>query len=122
MAEAFRLAPELTETGEGAIRGRAGYERLGSIRSKPGRQDSPPSISFSCSDKIASWNVLGLQGGLLSEAFAPIYIDHIVIGGVETPPGTGHGEWRSTIKAEAQRSLHGRLESIASEYIKRAWD
>lgn len=114
MAEAFRLAPELTVTGEGAVRGRSGYERLGAVRSKPGRSDSPPSISFSCSDKIASWNVLGLQGALLSHTFAPVYLDHIVIGGVEDPPEVQEG-WRDTIRAEAGRALYGRLEGLSGE-------
>jgi len=41
----------------------------------------PGSMSHSCSDKIARWNVLGVQGAMLSRAFeGPLYIDTVTIG------------------------------------------
>ncbi|CAF0710605.1 unnamed protein product [Brachionus calyciflorus] len=55
------------------------YHITGVVRIKPGRGD--PTISMSCSDKIAKWLVLGIQGALLSNLIKePIYLDTIVIG------------------------------------------
>lgn len=55
-------------------------DRLGILRTKPGRADSPFASSMSCSDKICLWNILGLQGALLSEFVMPIYLTCIYIG------------------------------------------
>lgn len=63
-------------------RGRDGYSRLGVLRTKPGRADSPSTLCMSCSDKIAAWNVHGIQGALGSYVLLPLYIDAVVIGDV----------------------------------------
>ncbi|KAG9050016.1 hypothetical protein FS837_007995, partial [Tulasnella sp. UAMH 9824] len=72
-------------------RGRDDYSALGMLRTKPGRADSPPAISMSCSDKIASWTLLGLQGALLSQFMQPVYLNTLIFGEVDTGnnPTTG---------------------------------
>ncbi|KAJ3121795.1 hypothetical protein HK098_003398 [Nowakowskiella sp. JEL0407] len=61
-------------------RGRLDYDLTGSLRTKPGRLDSDPSISMSCTDKIAKWNVMGFSGRLLSLFFeTPIYLESIIV-------------------------------------------
>ena len=56
----------------------ASYHEVRVLRTKPGRGD--PTLSMSCSDKIAKWLVLGMQGSLLSNFLPqPIYPSTIVI-------------------------------------------
>ncbi|CAL1289812.1 unnamed protein product [Larinioides sclopetarius] len=55
------------------------FHVIGALRTKPGRGD--PTWSMSCSDKIALWNVCGIQGALLSSLLAaPIYLSSIIFG------------------------------------------
>ena len=89
----------------GAARGRDNYSLYGVLRTKPGRADSPPTLSMSCSDKIAAWNVLGIQGALASRLLRPVYIDRVVIG--EVAPSM-----RDVVLEDCQRALYGRLRSI----------
>lgn len=52
---------------------------------------------MSCSDKIARWNVLGLQGAAMTKHIKPIYLESIVLGSNYVP-------------IHLHRSIFGRLE------------
>lgn len=58
----------------------ADYHVVGALRTKPGRGE--PTQSLSCSDKFARWNVVGVQGALLSLLLnEPLYFQSVIVGG-----------------------------------------
>lgn len=57
---------------------------------------------MSCSDKIASWSVLGIQGALTSRFLQPIYVTDVVLG--EVAP-----EMQKTVQEDCDRAFGGRL-------------
>jgi tRNA-specific adenosine deaminase 1 len=57
---------------------------------------------MSCSDKIASWNVLGVQGGLGAYVFMPLYISSFIIGDVEE-------NMRDAMRQECERAFWRRI-------------
>ncbi|KIJ56582.1 hypothetical protein M422DRAFT_218058 [Sphaerobolus stellatus SS14] len=104
MAALKESTPVAVPTPNIATRGRDNYHLLGVLRTKPGRADSPPTLSMSCSDKIARWCVLGVQGALASNLFEPIYLEQIIIGGV--PEGL-----KEVVKEDCERAFRSRLDS-----------
>lgn len=49
----------------------------GKIRIKPGKGDR--TMSLSCSDKFARWNIMGLQGCMLTSLIHPVYISSYIL-------------------------------------------
>ncbi|GAA6001188.1 tRNA-specific adenosine deaminase [Rhodotorula paludigena] len=89
-------------------RGRASYTSFSILRTKPGRADSPPTISHSCSDKLALWSLLGPQGALLSQlGMRRVPLECVVIGGEFAEAE------RDKIRDECRRAIGGRLETWA---------
>jgi tRNA-specific adenosine deaminase 1 len=61
--------------------GRAYFSRLGLVRRKPARGDAPPTLSKSCSDKLALKQCTSLLSSLTSLLIYPesVYIDKLVM-------------------------------------------
>jgi tRNA-specific adenosine deaminase 1 len=64
---------------------------------------------MSCSDKIASWSVLGIQGALASQFLRPVYLDSIVMGEVEK-------NMQDIVRTDCERALWRRIGEVEGEY------
>ncbi|KLO06351.1 hypothetical protein SCHPADRAFT_910400 [Schizopora paradoxa] len=107
MAALKDSSPPALPTQGSASRGRDNYALFGVLRTKPGRADSPPTRCMSCSDKIAAWSILGVQGALLAQMFEPLCVDDIVIGlgDVEESDEV----LRAAVREDCDRAFFGRL-------------
>ncbi|CAK7226717.1 hypothetical protein SBRCBS47491_006324 [Sporothrix bragantina] len=91
------------------LSGRGFFSRLGTVRRKPGRADAPPTLSKSCSDKLALRQCTTLLGGLASLLVAPsleLYLSSVVL------PVTQYSETGCQRCFSAKEPL-GRLSSLS---------
>jgi tRNA-specific adenosine deaminase 1 len=79
--EALANRPPISCSDCSTVRGRNQLHLFGRLRTKPGRADAETTDCMSCSDKLALWQRVGLQGALLGRLLdGSVRFHSIVIG------------------------------------------
>lgn len=72
--------------------------------------------TMSCSDKICRWNVLGLQGGLLSHFIEPVYLTSLTLGYLYD-----HGHLSRAVCCRLQHNSDLNTQLPAPYYVNHPW-
>ncbi|KAF2029347.1 hypothetical protein EK21DRAFT_67970 [Setomelanomma holmii] len=92
-----------------ALRGRANFSHLGAVRCKPSRPDAPPTLSKSCTDKLALKQATSLLSSLTSALISPrnAYIHSLILPSSQYVPAA----------CERAFTRSGRLKDLSDEAI-----
>ncbi|CAO2653176.1 Nn.00g025870.m01.CDS01 [Neocucurbitaria sp. VM-36] len=111
VASASASSPDITGVvEEAALRGRSNFSVLGAVRCKPSRPDAPPTLSKSCTDKLALHQATSLLSSTNSLLISPknAYIDTLVLPSSQLVPQA----------CERAFSRSGRLKALTDDAIK----
>lgn len=94
------------------LRGRANFNTVGVVRTKPGRADSKVSYSKSCSDKLCLKQFTGILNAINSLCIEPIYLLYLVVPRKRSVTNDFNRCFRERIGAKAKESLTHPLEFL----------
>jgi tRNA-specific adenosine deaminase 1 len=103
----FNLPDVNLEASISALRGRSNFSHLGSVRLKPSRPDAPPTLSKSCTDKLALKQGTSILSSVTSALISPrnAYINSLVLPDSQYVP----------VACERAFSRSGRLSGVLDE-------
>lgn len=94
-------------------------QATGIVRRKPGRGE--PTLSVSCSDKIAKWSLVGTQGALLSSIIAtPLFFSSLVVGAPDVS-SLDTSQTDGKIEENVVHSKRTRVVEMTENALKRAF-
>lgn len=104
------ISSEALPDSEGALRGRSNFSLLGAVRCKPSRSDAPPTLSKSCTDKLALKQATSILSSSASTLISPqnAYIHSLILPASQYVPAA----------CERAFSRTGRLRGLTSESIE----